>query len=165
MIRESDQCFTPPEVFKILGVKFNIDVASPDGGVPWVPCRRFFTEADDGLKQPWRGMVWMNPPYSDTGPWVRRLMKHRNGICLVPYSKARWFEELWNSDAALVLNDPSRKFIKHGQNHGIFMPTCFAAFGKRATEAVARIGTIRRAVGTKRRRKRAAKQARPGSRT
>lgn len=164
-MRESDQCFTPPEIFEKLGVTFNIDVTAPDGGVPWVPCRRFFTEADDGLKQPWRGMIWMNPPYSNSSPWVRKFMKHRNGICLVPYSKARWFEELWNSDAALVLDDPGRKFIKHGKPHGIFMPTCFAAFGERAVEAVSRLGTIRRAAGSKPRKKRKANRARSGSRT
>ena len=36
-------------------------------------CARYFTEADDGLAQSWRGEVcWMNPPYGRTiGLWTR----------------------------------------------------------------------------------------------
>jgi len=26
-------------------------------------CARYFTEADNGLEQPWVGVCWMNPPY------------------------------------------------------------------------------------------------------
>lgn len=33
---------------------------------------RYFTVAEDGLRQPWFGRCWVNPPYSDIAPWVRR---------------------------------------------------------------------------------------------
>lgn len=32
----------------------------------------FYTLADNGLTQDWRGNVWCNPPYSNLGAWVRK---------------------------------------------------------------------------------------------
>ena len=61
--------------------------------VPWIPARTHYTEADDGLTQPWRGRVWMNPPY---GPgidrWLQRFCEHRNGIALIfARTDTQWF--------------------------------------------------------------------------
>lgn len=30
----------------------------------------YYTKAMDGLRLPWIGKVWLNPPYSDPGPWL-----------------------------------------------------------------------------------------------
>lgn len=35
-------------------------------------CKRFFTAKQNGLKQKWRGRVWLNPPWDDIEPWVRK---------------------------------------------------------------------------------------------
>jgi hypothetical protein len=36
-------------------------------------CPRFFGPAEDGLKQPWTGVCWMNPPYGRTiGQWMAK---------------------------------------------------------------------------------------------
>ncbi len=39
-----------------------------------VPALNYWTQAEDGLVQPWHGNVYMNPPYGDViGDWVRRM--------------------------------------------------------------------------------------------
>lgn len=38
----------------------------------------FFSEQDDSLKQDWtklKGVLWLNPPYADIGPWVEKCYK------------------------------------------------------------------------------------------
>jgi DNA N-6-adenine-methyltransferase (Dam) len=60
----SVEWFTPPEIFEAMETVFDLDVASPGANVvPWIPARSHLTRSEDGLKQRWRGYVWMNPPY------------------------------------------------------------------------------------------------------
>jgi hypothetical protein len=144
----SDDYYTPSWVFERMGLTFDLDVASPPGGIPWIPADRFFTMADDGLAQPWEGRVWMNPPYSGTGPWIDRFIAHGHGVCLVPHSRARWHSALWQSDAAIVdpnhPADPSMfKFVRNGREENIFMPVFLAAFGPECVEAIRRLGRVR----------------------
>lgn len=80
---DSDHWYTPPWVFDGMGITFDLDVAAPSGGVPWVPARRFYTVADDGLTEPWEGVVWCNPPYSAPTAWCRRWARHEPGGCLL----------------------------------------------------------------------------------
>lgn len=52
-------------------------------------CRRFFSPRVDGLKQAWRGVCWMNPPYGrQIGDWVRKAFESAQAgatvVCLLP---------------------------------------------------------------------------------
>ena len=80
---DSDDWYTPAWIFDGLGITFDLDVAAPDGGAVNVPAARWFTVADDGLLQPWDGVVWCNPPYSDPAPWCRRWALHPDGCILI----------------------------------------------------------------------------------
>lgn len=80
---DSDAWYTPAWVFDGMGFTFDLDVASPDGGLPWLPARRHYTVADDGLAMPWDGWVWCNPPYSAPTAWCRRWADHEPGGCLL----------------------------------------------------------------------------------
>ena len=52
--------YTPPHIFDGLGV-FDLDPASPVGGVSWIPALQYYTLEDDGLTSDWYGRVWLNP--------------------------------------------------------------------------------------------------------
>lgn len=82
-VLDSDAWYTPKWIFDGLGLTFDLDVAAPDGGVPWIPATQSYSVADDGLLQPWDGLVWCNPPYSNPGPWCMRWAAHRDGGCLL----------------------------------------------------------------------------------
>jgi hypothetical protein len=107
--------------------------------VPWVPADEHFTIEDDGLEQPWRGRVWMNPPYSRATPWVRRFIEHGHGIALVGHAKSNWHPELWAAADACAM--PFRYFDFVGGS--IFMPVWFAAFGRECVKALSRVGVVR----------------------
>ena len=135
----SDDYWTPAWVFAAMQIEFDLDVASPPGGSPWVPAKRYYTQQDDGLASPWKGRVWMNPPYSNSLPWVQKFIAHRNGVCLVQFAKAKYTELLWEIADAIVINKPRFKF----EQGPIYMPTMYAAFGSDCVEAIKRLGHAR----------------------
>ena len=146
----SDDYYTPAWVFERMGIEFDLDVASPPGGVSWIPAARYYTQADDGLVAPWEGRVWMNPPYSDSAPWVAKFMQHRHGIALVQHCRSRWHSELWASADGLA--DPNGttpsgsmfQFMRDGQLQNVYMPVVLAAFGDECVEAISRLGVVRK---------------------
>jgi hypothetical protein len=88
--------FTPPELFAALGLVFDLDPCSPGPG-HWVPARKIYTELDDGLHQPWFGLVFMNPPFGGRRghiPWLRKFLEHANGIAIVrAYTSSDWWHQ------------------------------------------------------------------------
>lgn len=143
---KNDSLYTPPEIFELLGVEFDLDVCAPPGGVPWVPATRYLTEAEDGLETPWEGFVWMNPPYSAPKPWIKKWIAHGNGICLVPFARSLWFYELWDSSALVTIISNRETFVTpDGDRYGIFMPTALWGIGDRARELFLKLdhGSVR----------------------
>jgi DNA N-6-adenine-methyltransferase (Dam) len=74
-----DEWFTPRDVIKAaratLGA-IDIDPASHPHPQSWIRARTFYTKADDGLSRPWKGRVFLNPPYSRDllGRFVAKLL-------------------------------------------------------------------------------------------
>lgn len=138
--------YTPKWVFDLLDVEFDLDVAAPPGGVPWIPAKRYYTQADDGLAQPWEGLVWCNPPFNNILPWVNRLNEHRNGIALFPQTKGKWREEVWAGADGLVENKKVNQMQFHylGRKDKCLFHTLFiAAWGEVGIEALSNIGRVR----------------------
>jgi hypothetical protein len=111
----SDDWYTPPHIFDALGLTFDLDPCSPGPG-HWVPARRVYTKADDGLVLPWHGLVWMNPPFGGRNgqvPWLRKFLQHGNGIALVAArTSAGWFHEWAVRADAMLFPNGKTKFIR-----------------------------------------------------
>lgn len=93
---ESQEWYTPPEIFQALGLRFDLDVASPGLSVtPWIPADRCLTFEDSGLLAKWGGRVWCNPPYgNETAIWVEKFCQHKNGLMLVfARTDTAWFHK------------------------------------------------------------------------
>jgi phage N-6-adenine-methyltransferase len=87
---ESVEWATPDDLFARLDREwgpFTLDAAATPENAK---CKRFFSQADDGLKQDWsRDRVWLNPPYGrQIGAWVEKAAREaRCGAlvcCLLP---------------------------------------------------------------------------------
>lgn len=129
----SDDWFTPPEladsIRDFLGGDIDLDpCASPHA---YVNARVQWTKADDGLSLPWVGTIqvgetnerhddlvvirnrFVNPPYSNPGPWLQRLADMHNE------DAARWRGGVGAMDVgagdsvALVKADASTKAWRH----------------------------------------------------
>jgi hypothetical protein len=98
---------TPGYITDALG-PFDLDPCGHEG---WPTARELICPPRDGLNEPWRGRVWLNPPYSDAPAWLARLADHGNGIALVfARTETRWFiDQVWNRADAV-------KFL-HGRLH------------------------------------------------
>lgn len=100
----TDDSYTPRWIFDAMGLEFDLDVAAPPGG-PWhVPCRRYYTAADDGLIQPWEGLAWCNPPYSNYLPWAERFAHaDRAALMGILLPEVTWFPTVMNAADAVAM--------------------------------------------------------------
>jgi hypothetical protein len=133
----SDDYYTPAWLFEDMGVEFDMDVASPPGGVPWIPAKRFLTMADDGLSTPWEGFVWCNPPYSKPAPWLDRMTEHGDGIILVPadLSSSAYYRAFENA-GWLHVPRGRIQFVNGGATP---FTTVLIGFGDKAGDALGRL--------------------------
>ena len=140
----SDDYWTPKWIFDALGIEFDLDVACPPEGPPHTPAKAFYTQETDGLASAWWGNVWMNPPFSKANDWVYKFMKHKQGICLVPMSKSRWFDALWKDAEAAMALPYNLRFGGHNRG-SIFICCIMFAYGKQNIEALnnSGIGRVR----------------------
>lgn len=134
--------YTPPELFTAIGLTFDLDPASPGADVvPWVPARRHITARENGLLQPWNGLVWLNPPYGPQAtPFLHRLAEHGEGIALVfTRTETGW----WNAvapraDLVCFLRERVWHIRDDGHRGRSAMGSALLAFGRECSEAVLR---------------------------
>lgn len=84
----TDTWATPQDLFDQLNGEFGftVDVCANAFNAK---CGTFFSTTDDGLKQEWTGVCWMNPPYGDAiKDWIRKAWEAGQAgttvVCLVP---------------------------------------------------------------------------------
>ena len=90
---------TPPAFFAEVDREFGftLDVCALPSNAK---CARFYSPADDGLKQGWQGVCWCNPPYGkEIGLWVQKAQQSASGggatvVCLLPArTDTRWWHD------------------------------------------------------------------------
>lgn len=139
---ETTTWLTPPHIIEALG-PFDLDPCAAPG---WRTAETHYILPLDGLAQPWRGMVWCNPPYStEAWKWLDRLAGHGSGIALV-FARTEttgFVEQVWNkADAVLFLH--GRLHFHHADgtrakaNSGA--PSCLVAYGTEAAQRLAKSG-------------------------
>lgn len=132
---------TPQDLFDRLNAefRFDVDVCALASNAK---CPRFFSPAEDGLKQDWTGTCWMNPPYGrQIGNWIRKALESSLGgatvVCLVP---ARTDTIWWHAYAARG----EVRFIKGrlhfgGAKHGAPFPSAIVIFRPPSSQPAAGI--------------------------
>ena len=85
---KTDQWSTPDDLFYKLCSEFNFttDVCAT---IDNARCAKFYSPLQDGLKQKWEGVCFMNPPYGrKIGLWIKKAYESsRQGatvVCLIP---------------------------------------------------------------------------------
>ncbi|QIW89269.1 adenine methyltransferase [Pseudomonas phage 8P] len=139
-----DEWLTPPDILDALG-SFDLDPCSPINR-PWPTAAAHYTILDDGLKQPWHGRVWCNPPYGlEAAKWLDRLADHGDGIALIfaRTETAMFFEHVWAKASALLFIRGRLHFHHvNGQrakaNGGA--PSVLVAYGERNAAALRNCG-------------------------
>jgi phage N-6-adenine-methyltransferase len=98
---------TPEKLFQSLHSEFSftVDVCAEPANTK---CPQFFSPEQDGLRQDWRGVCWMNPPYGRAiGAWGKKAFQSsRKGatvVCLLPArTDTRWWHDFVLPHAAEV---------------------------------------------------------------
>jgi hypothetical protein len=134
----SNEHYTPVEYInaarRVLG-GIDLDPATCLPANETVLAEKIFTQADDGLRQPWNGRVWLNPPYGRfVGEFISKLMAEiaaqrvAAAITLVNAhcTDTSWFQPLWNGTLCFThhrinfYGDDSRSGSTHGSVFAYF---------------------------------------------
>lgn len=129
----TDDWITPKYLIDALG-PFDLDPCACHLGQPWPCATRSFNSA--GLLTPWKGRVWLNPPYGpETAKWLERLSQHGNGIAITfARTETEWFHaHVWNTATAVAFlkgrvtfHHPDGSRAKHNSGG----PSCLIAYGE-----------------------------------
>jgi hypothetical protein len=132
----SNEHYTPEKYIeaarKVLG-GIDLDPASCEEANEIIKAKRFFTEADDGLAQAWKGRVWLNPPYGDkVGKFVSKLRNEKGVTASITLVNAHctdtiWFQLLW--DGTLCFTDHRINFYGDDERSGSTHGSVFVYFG------------------------------------
>ena len=85
---------------RCLEASFDVDVCASDENRK---AEKYYTKEDNGLRQPWNGLAWCNPPFRSIAPWVSKAIKechtnqdHIGTVMVVPANRSdqAWWQHL-----------------------------------------------------------------------
>lgn len=136
----TDVWLTPPKLINSLG-EFDLDPCCPNN-LPWKTAKEFYSleNGQDGLKLPWVGRIWLNPPYSNWVPFIEKLKNHSNGIALI-FARTEtkgFFDHVWEDADSIFFLKRRVKFVKADLSSGgsSTAPSVLIAYGKNNTKAL-----------------------------
>ncbi len=141
--RATDDWYTPPAILDLLP-PFDLDPCVPlCGPSPWQRVGSTYDFDDDGLSQAWSGHVWLNPPYSDPGPWMERLADHGDGIALI-FARTEtgwWHDHVWSKANLLLFVRRRLSFVEptateDRKGHNAPAPSVLVAYGRWAVDGL-----------------------------
>jgi len=137
-----NEWYTPPEFIDAARATLggiDLDPASSALANQAVGARRFFAKDDDGLSLPWRGRVWLNPPYSNplcaqfcervTTAFEKKEIKA--AIVLVNNAtETRWFQRMLEAASAVCFPLGRIQYLKpDGARNSPLQGQAFLYFG------------------------------------
>lgn len=127
---------TPPEIIKALG-EFDLDPCAPIADKrPWPTAHNHYDITNDGLKMPWFGRVWCNPPYETklASAFLSKCIEHGNAIALIfaRTETENWFKYIWGkADCVLFIKGRLTFYHASGKvaNCSAGAPSALIAYG------------------------------------
>jgi len=127
---------TPWDIFNKINKEYgpcDLDVCATKENTK---CERYFTEEQNGLIQPWEGICWLNPPYSEIITWVNKAAKEvyifnnaERIICLIPArTDTKYFHQYVAPYAHVIFIKGRIKF--EGAKNSAPFPSILAIYGK-----------------------------------
>jgi site-specific DNA-methyltransferase (adenine-specific) len=103
LTENTDEWETPDKLFKKLDDEFHftLDSCASDENHK---VDNYYTIKTDGLRSPWSGVVWCNPPYSNIADWIKKGYEEAQKGCTVVmliYSKTDtkyWHNHVMKAD-------------------------------------------------------------------
>lgn len=140
----TDVWLTPPVLINKLG-EFDLDPCCPNN-LPWKTAKEYYSldNNQDGLTLPWKGRVFLNPPYSNWVPFLKKLKDHNNGIALI-FARTEtkgFFDYVWDGADSILFLKRRVKFVKSDLSGGgsSTAPSVLIAYGKENTESLRQSG-------------------------
>lgn len=137
---ETNDWLTPPWITEALG-PFDMDPCA-SANRSWDIARINISPPANGLRVPWRGTIWLNPPYGrETWDWLTRLADARDnnqavGIALIfARTETIGFQaSIWERANAILFIDGRLKFWRPGvgedKRSNAGAPSALVAYGE-----------------------------------
>lgn len=141
----TDVWLTDPDLVKSLG-HFDLDPCSPNN-LKWKLADRFYSleNNEDGLALSWDGYrCWINPPYSNWVPFVKKASEHNNSVVLIfaRTETAGFHNWVWPKADSILFIKRRLKFLRPDGSKGgsSTAPSVLIAYGKNNTLALLNSG-------------------------